>query len=105
MSIGGPDLLELIEETVSADVIDEVAIVAGVEFFDVPSRADEEEEEQEDDDVEEEPVLVGSAPPLEALLGVDFPCEALLIIRFEFDDLGPDPFRVDFELIPSGSDR
>ena len=97
-SIGGPDLLHLIEETVSADMVDEVALVAGVKFFDVASG-----EEEDDNGAEEEPVLVGTAPPFEALLGVDFPCEALLIIRLEFDDLGPDPFRVDFELIPSES--
>ena len=47
------------------------------------------------------PVSQGKAPPFEALLGVDFPCNALLIVRFEIDDLGPSPFRVDFELIPS----
>ena len=48
---------------------------------------------------------MGFAPPFEALLGVDFPCSALLIIYFEINDAGPEPFRIDFQLIPSESDR
>ena len=57
------------------------------------------------DDEDAEPVSMGSAAPLEAWIGVDFPCNSLLIIRFEWDDLGTDPFRIDYELIPSSSDR
>ena len=97
-SIGGPDLLTLIEQNLSEAALDEDASVEGVEFFSIPS------DDAEGDD-SGDPISEGSAPPFEALLGVDFPCSALLIIRFEFDDLGPDPFRVDFELIPSESTR
>lgn len=97
-SIGGPDLLTLIEQNLSEAALDEDAFVEGVEFFNIPS------DDAEGDD-SGDPISEGSAPPFEASIGVDFPCSALLIIRFEFDDLGPDPFRVDFELIPSESTR
>ncbi len=97
-SIGSPSLLRLIEENLPDVTLDDDAFLEGVEFFSVPP---------EDGDGPEtaEPVSEGVAPPFEALLGVDFPCNALLIIRFEFDDVGPDPFRTDFELIPSESSR
>lgn len=97
-SIGGPGLLTLIEQNLSVVSLDDDAFVEGVEFFSIPSNG-------ADDNDSGDPVSEGSAPPFEALLGVDFPCNALLIIRFEFDDLGPDPFRIDFELIPSESTR
>lgn len=97
-SIGGPGLLTLIEQNLSEVSLDDDAFVEGAEFFSIPS-------DGADSDDSGDPVNEGSAPPFEALLGVDFPCNALLIIRFEFDDLGPDPFRVDFELIPSESTR
>ena len=92
-SIGSPNLRSLIDENLTgATVIDE-ALADGVEFFDI--------EENGSADASS----VGFAPPFEALLGADFPCAALLIIRFELNDLGPDPFRIDFELIPSASTR
>ncbi len=91
-SVGGPRMLALIEDNLpDADLLEE-AVVEGVHFFDVSDEA-------------AEPVLQGTAPAFEALLGVDFPCNALLIIYFEFDDLAADPFRVEFELIPSNSTR
>lgn len=90
--IGGSRLIDLIERNVDeSDVLPE-ALIDGVEFFSV-SEADG------------EPISQGRAAPFEALLGVDFPCNALLILRLEVDDAGPDPFRVDFELIPSESTR
>jgi hypothetical protein len=67
--------------------------VEGVAFYTPP------------DDDAAAPVLAGVAPPFEALLGVDFPCNALLILRFERNDAGPDPYRIDFEFIPSESAR
>ncbi len=92
-SIGSPNLRSLIDENLEGvSVIDE-ALVDGVEFFDI------------DDDGDADANSVGFAPPFEALLGVDFPCAALLIVRFELSDLGPDPFRIDFELIQSDSTR
>ncbi len=96
-SIGGSELLDLITENLSgAPVLDE-ALIEGVEFFSIPAGEDTEEVPT--------PVSQGKAAPFAAQLGVDFPCNALLIIRFEIDDLGSDPFRIDFELIPSSSTR
>jgi hypothetical protein len=101
-SIGSPDLFELIRDNVSDDVLDDLddaAMHEGVEFFDMPAEDDEADEEAE-------PQSRGFAPPFEALLGTDFPCNSLLILRFEIDDANPDAaFRVDFEMIPSESDR
>ena len=48
--------------------------------------------------------IEGFAPPLRALLGVDFPCGAIVIVRFEIADLGDAPFRADFEIIPPRQD-
>lgn len=95
-SIGGPRLLALIADNLPDAPVAADALIEGVEFFSIP-----------DDDSGAAPVPVsqGKSPPFEALLGVDFPCNALLILRFEIDDLGPAPFRVDFELIPSRSTR
>ena len=92
-SIGSPDLLGLIDENLSGATVVDNALLNGVAFFDVG------------DDGNAEAGGVGFAPPFEALLDVDFPCAALLIIRFEVNDVGPDPFRIDFELIPSDSTR
>lgn len=92
-SIGSPNLLSLIDENLPGVTVNEEALVDGVEFFDI------------DVDGDTDPKSVGFAPPFEALLGVDFPCAALLIVYFELDDLGPVPFRIGFELIPSSSTR
>lgn len=95
-SIGGPRLLAMIAENLPDAPVADEALIEGVEFFSVP----------DDDTVEASaPVSQGKSPPFEALLGEDFPCNSLLIVRFEIDDLGPEPFRIDFELIPSRSPR
>jgi hypothetical protein len=91
-SIGGPRLLALIESTGTEASAD--ALVEGVEFFDVNTA-----------NPEADPVSQGLAAPFEVLLGVDFPCNALLIFKLEVNDAGPEPFRVDFELIPSSDSR
>jgi len=93
-SIGGSRMLALIADNLPDAPLADEAAIEGVEFFSVP-----------DGDSAATPVSQGKAPAFEALLGEDFPCNALLIIRFEIDDLGPAPFRVDFELIPSQSTR
>lgn len=90
-SIGSPDLLDRILRTQPGDSLDQDALAFGVQFLDVSDDG--------------QSTLVGVAPPFEAELGFDFPCEALLILRFEIDDFGPDPFRTVFELIPSESTR
>ena len=92
-SIGSPNLRSLIDENLAGVTVIDEALVDGVEFFDIDEGGDSDAKS------------VGFAPPFEALLGADFPCAALLIIRFELSDLGSDPFRIDFELIPSGSTR
>lgn len=90
-SVGSPGLLDRVLHTQSDVTIAGAAAETGVRFVDVG----------------DENVLtdVGTAPPFEARLGFDFSCEALLIIRFEVEDSGEDPFRLDFELIPSASTR
>jgi len=84
----------LIEANLPDTELSPESTISGAEFFQI-----------DDEDVQAEPVNQGKAPPFEALLGVDFPCGALLIIRFEPDDAGPEPFRVDFEMIVSESSR
>jgi len=90
-SIGGPRLLALIAENLPDAPVADEALIEGVEFLSVPD---------DSSGATPTPVSQGTSPPFEALIGVDFPCGALIIIRFEIDDLGPAPFRVDFELIP-----
>ncbi len=90
-SIGGPRLLALIADNLPDAPVAEEALIEGVDFFSVSDGSS---------GATSTPVGQGAAPPFEALIGVDFPCETLIIIRFEIDDLGPAPFRVDFELIP-----
>jgi len=95
-SIGGPRMLALIADNLPDAPIADEAFIEGVEFFSISD---------EDSDAATSPITQGKAPPFEALLGVDFPCNALLIVRLEIDDVGPAPFRIDFELIPSQSTR
>jgi len=95
-SIGGPRMLALITENLPDAPIADEAFIEGVEFFSVSDNGS---------GAALAPVSQGTSPAFEALLGVDFPCNALLIVRFEIDDLGPAPSRVDFELIPSESTR
>ena len=95
-SIGDPRMLALILKNLPNATVAQEAMIEGVEFFSISSDGSA---------AAPAPVSQGKAPPFEALLGVDFPCNALLIVHYEIDDLGPSPFRVDFELIPSRSTR
>ena len=91
-SIGDSELLRLIHENVDEAVfetLDPDVLVEGVAFSSAAL-------EEENADLATE----GFAPAVRALLGVDFPCGSVLIIRFEIADLGPAPFRADFEIIP-----
>ncbi len=98
-AIGSPRLLELIEDNHTQDgSLIEEAFIEGIEFFSLPSEDDDEEEGDDEEDAD--PVSEGTAPAFEARIGDDFPCGALLIIRLEVDDLEPDAFRIDFEIIP-----
>lgn len=92
-SLGGPRLLALIESSDLPD-LDAGALIEGVEFFAV-----------DEADASIQPASQGMAAPFEVLLGVDFPCGALLIFKLEVNDSGDQPFRVDYELIPSSNAR
>ena len=92
-SIGDPELLRLIEENSQDDTLVSEALHEGVAFSDAALG-----------EADAATATEGYAPPLRALLGVDFPCGSLLIIRFEVDDAGDAPFRIDFELFPPRDD-
>lgn len=105
-SIGSAKLLELIEANLPDADRNADAFVAGVDFFEVGAAdGGDEGVPASDESGDQRSAKAGAAPPFEALLGTDFPCNALLIIRFEFDDVGPDAFRIAFEFIPSNSTR
>ncbi len=90
-SIGGDGLIRAIKDNDPdfPDALDEPAVVPGVYFS--SSSLDSEFAALQS---------AGTAAPFEARLGVDFPCDALLIVRLELNDVGPEEFRIDFEIIP-----
>lgn len=98
-SVGGARMLALFAANGDPADVTAAALVEGAEFYEIP------EDEDPGDDVSRDPILRGSAAPFEALLGVDFPCNAFLILRLEQNPPGPDPFRVDFQIIPSQTTR
>ena len=89
-SIGAPLLLQDIAANRPDAQVDQAAFIDGAEFFDVSGDA---------------PTSQGKAPPFEALLGTDFPCNSLLVIYLEANDGGSSPVRVDFQVFPSASSR
>ena len=94
-SVGDAELLRLIDQNLEDPALAPEALEEGVKFSSAAFGDD-------DANVATE----GFAPPLRALLGVDFPCGSIIIIRFEVADLGDAPFRADFEIIPPrGDDR
>ena len=86
-SVGGETMRQLIRESLPPDDIVDDALVRGVHFVGVES------------DDEDAPLPI--AEPLDLLLGVDFPCDSLVIFRFEINEVGDAGFRVDYEVIPS----
>jgi len=105
-SLGSATLLDLIETNLPDEDRDADAFVEGIDFYQVAEEGDEDPDGEDDaEELPADPVLIGRAPAFEALLGVDFPCGALLIFYLEIDDAGPDDFRVDFQLIPAESTR
>lgn len=92
-SIGGPRLLDFIRANIGVDDVSAEAFVEGVDFYSTET------------DAEGEPIRIGAAAPLEALLGVDFPCGGLIVIYFEVAEGGPNPFRISFAVIPAASTR
>ncbi len=87
--VGTPTLIGLINTNIESDGIETSALVDGVEFFEVVEGS-------------EQITSRGKAAALETLIGLEFACEALLIVRLEINDAGPEPFRIDFEIVPSG---
>lgn len=89
-SIGSAGLIDAIQNNDPdfPDALDEPALVPGV-YFSSSSL----------DSLNAALPTAGFAAGFEARLGVDFPCDALLIVRLEIDDVGPEEFRVDFEII------
>jgi len=89
-SVGGETMRQLIRESLPPDQIVDDALVPGVYFVGVES------------DDEDAPLPM--AEPLDLLLGLDFPCDSLVIFRFEINEVGDAGFRVDYEVIPSRGD-
>lgn len=92
LSIGGPSLLARIRSELDAQSVDPTALVEGVDFFEDGASGDG-----------GAPVALGAALPLELLLGLEFTCDSILVFRLEINDPGPEPFRIDFEVIPATS--
>lgn len=89
-SIGGPGLIDAIQDN-DPDFpgdLDEPALVPGVYFSSSSLNS-----------LNAALPTAGFAAPFEAGLGVDFSCDALLIVRLEINDVGPEEFRIDFEII------
>ncbi len=93
-SVGDTELLRLIDENVDDDGgLDADALLPAVAFSAAALG-------EADASVATE----GYAPAVRALLGVDFSCGSILVIRLEQADVGPAPFRADFEVIPPRED-
>jgi hypothetical protein len=93
-SVGGAEMLAFMRRNLDEEafeVVDNGSFIEGVEFF-AP---------QEDG----EPSSAGLADGRDLLLGVDFLCNSLVIIRLEFSDVGEKPFRVEYDVIPSETTR
>lgn len=91
-SVGGETMRQLIRESLPPDEIVDDALVPGVHFVGVES------------DDEDAPLPI--AEPRDLLLGLDFPCDSLVIFRFEINEVGDADagFRVDYEVIPARGD-
>lgn len=94
ISIGTRALIDLVEANNDAADLESAALFEGVGFSSAAIGEDGDDEPDQ-----------GFAPAKAFLVGSDFPCNALLIVRFEFNDLGPEPFLIDFSYIPSESTR
>lgn len=94
LSIGGEALASLVRETASEEDFNEDALLIGVGFSSAPAG-----------DPEAAAPDAGFAAARTFLLGADFPCNALVVIRLEINDAGPEPFLVTMSFIPSESTR
>jgi len=91
MSVGGLALRRHIIDNIAAATFDEAALVEHIYFSSAELGSEFEASPTE-----------GIAAGMNTFLGVDFPCGAMLIFRFEVAPEGSDPpFFVDFEMIPA----
>lgn len=93
-SIGGEELIKRVRAMLDEDEFEEAALVEGVNFSSAAV----------DDEMADAPTE-GTAAPLNAYIGADFECGALLIYRFEMADSGPNPFVVELTIIPGEDNR
>lgn len=93
-SIGGEGLLARAQENLEEDALENVPLIEGVYFSSA---------EVGDDDADEP--TEGMAPPIDSNIGPDFECGSLLIYRLEFDEDGPERFRIDLTVVPAESTR
>lgn len=93
-SVGGEALIARIRATADENEIDATAMNAGIGFSSAP---------MSDDDAGV--ANQGRATARTFVLGADFPCNALLIVRLEVADTGTAPFTFRFSYIPSESTR
>ncbi len=93
-SIGGEGLLTRAQANLEEDALEDVPLIEGV-YFSSAEVGDENADEPTE----------GIALPLDANIGPDFECGSLLIYRLEFDDDGPERFRIDLTVIPAESTR
>lgn len=91
-AVGSRSLINLVAENPGAvaPLIDEPALLDGVGFSSASITSDFAATPNE-----------GFAAGFEALLGVDFNCGSLLLVRLDFADAGPDRFLVDMRVFPS----
>lgn len=93
-SIGGEGLLARAAANLDETALEDVPLIEGVHFSSAAAT-------DEDADAPNE----GVAPSLDANIGPDFECGALLIYRMEFDDNGPERFRIELTVVPAESNR
>ena len=91
-SVGSRGLVGRIQKTPGQvdPRIDEAVLFDGVGFSDTPVVSDAAAEPN-----------VGFAAGFEALLGVDFNCGSLVVVRLEFAEVGPLPFKTEMQVFPS----
>ena len=96
-AVGSERLMRFIDENGDSAALSARALTPGVQLFDIES----------DEDVSDAEVtaLAGMAAGAEYYIGTQFNCESLVVIRIEINDPGPEPFRLDFEVVPAASSR
>lgn len=93
-SIGGQGLLTRATANLDEAALVDVPLVEGVHFSSAAVG-----------DEDADAPIEGIAQPLDSNIGPDFECGSLLIYRMEFDDGGPERFRVELTVVPAESTR